>query len=221
MPRRKLHIAFISDLHYAESQEALDEFRLLWSQVLAEQPKIILLGGDYVDNQNNMVDLDIHRTVIAKILGISNDIQVIGLLGNHETWSYPLLCSIALRKAGVNVPEDRVLKLGTLIFCVRGLGDCFTYQFRYIDFPNTCVDKIKIPLTQDPAAAFQSLTSEIILSAHTHCGQIRLTIRGAPHVPIFAPRAARCGFYQDVQRQLFISSGVGTSIIPIRFLAQA
>jgi len=60
-----------------------------------------------------------------------------------------------------------------------------------------------------------------VLAGHTHCGQIRLPLLGALYVPSDAPKRGHCGLYIDGQRQIFVSSGVGTSVLPIRFLAQA
>jgi len=41
------------------------------------------------------------------------------------------------------------------------------------------------------------------------------------YVPSDAPTEAHCGLYSDDQRQVFVSSGVGTRVIPFRFLAQS
>ena len=55
----------------------------------------------------------------------------------------------------------------------------------------------------------------------THCGQIRLPLIGSPWIPSDAPNDATCGVYEDNDRLLWVSSGVGTSILPIRFGTQS
>ena len=40
-------------------------------------------------------------------------------------------------------------------------------------------------------------------------------------MPSDAPAKAHCGLYSDDQRQVFVSSGIGTSVMPLRFLAQS
>ena len=111
--------------------------------------------------------------------------------------------------------------MANLNLCVRGFSDAFTDQFSYLDFPEACEDSVKISLTHDPAGAFDAAVTGLVLAGHTHCGQIRLPFIGPLYVPSTAPSSAHCGLYEDDQRQVFVSSGVGTSVLPIRFLAQA
>jgi len=40
-------------------------------------------------------------------------------------------------------------------------------------------------------------------------------------VPSTAPRDAHCGLYIDDSKVVFTSSGVGTSMLPVRFFAQS
>ena len=57
----------------------------------------------------------------------------------------------------------------------------------------------------------------LTLAGHTHGGQVRLPWIGAPVVPSrYGQRYAR-GLIKEGNRQLFVTSGVGTSIIPVRF----
>ena len=168
-----------------------------------------------------MRDVDAHRRAIAEILGESKHIPVVAVLGNHETWSSPLLWSSAFRQAGISVLENQIYESDVANMCIRGLGDYFTKQFRYVDFPASCADKLNITLTHDPAGAFEPGVVGLIFAGHTHCGQVRLPFFGAPYVPTSAPKGAHCGLYSDAHRQLFVSAGVGTSVVPLRFLAQA
>ena len=214
-------VALLSDLHIGESQDELARLTLLWSQVLAERPDIILLAGDYTKDKRHVHNIDVHRRAIAEILGESKNIPVVAVLGNHETWSSPSSWSLAFRQAGIHVLENKIYKSRVANMCVRGLGDYFTKQFRYVDFPASCADKLNITLTHDPAGAFEPGVVGLIFAGHTHCGQVRLPFFGAPYVPTSAPKGAHCGLYSDAHRQLFVSAGVGTSVVPLRFLAQA
>ena len=116
---------------------------------------------------------------------------------------------------------SEALVLGSLGLCVRGLGDSYTGQFRYVAFPTECAGLQEITVTHDPAGAFHPEVRGIVFAGHTHCGQIRIPLLGALFVPTKAPEDARCGLFRDERITLFVSSGIGTSVIPIRFLAQA
>jgi len=78
-----------------------------------------------------------------------------------------------------------------------------------------------IQLTHDPAAAFKRNSSGIWLAGHTHCGQVRLPLLGPLWVPSQAPKESHCGLYGDEVKKVFVSSGVGNSVLPLRFLAQS
>jgi predicted MPP superfamily phosphohydrolase len=66
---------------------------------------------------------------------------------------------------------------------------------------------------------FPSLPSRVALTlaSHTHGGQVRLPLLGSLIVPSsFGQRYAR-GFIVEEGRRLFVNTGIGTSIIPVRF----
>ena len=73
----------------------------------------------------------------------------------------------------------------------------------------------------DSAEAFNPSVRGLILAGHKHCGQISTPFEEPICMPSKAPREAYCGLHQDEQRQVYVSSGLGTSILPFRFNAQA
>jgi predicted MPP superfamily phosphohydrolase len=105
--------------------------------------------------------------------------------------------------------------------CIRGLGDYRSYRFKFVDYPAECKNLPKITITHDPQGAFEPGVEGLVFAGHTHCGQVSFPIIGPLKVPTKAPRAAICGLYKDSKRTLFVTSGVGTSIIPIRYGAQS
>ena len=217
----QLRIALVSDLHIANNQDSLSKITSLWKELVAEAPDIIMLAGDYVSHVEAGNDLTLHRRAIASVLGRTEGIPVVAVLGNHEQWSDSALWAQAFGEAGIAVLENEVKVMADLNLCTRGFGDAFTGKFSYLDFPESCDGSVKVSLTHDPAGAVDPRVSGLVLAGHTHCGQIRLPLLGPLYVPSDAPKRAHCGLYVDGQRQVFVSSGVGTSILPIRFLAKA
>ena len=216
-----LKIALLSDLHIGVDSQSLKDIAMLWQEVLQTSPDVIMLAGDYVNNGGAATDFSRHREEVAAILGATDNIPVIAVLGNHEEWSEPHLWAKAFHNAGIQLLENDVMELAQLSLCVRGFSDAFTGQFEYVDYPSACDGRIKVSLTHDPAGAFHSDVNGLVLAGHTHCGQIRLPFVGPVYVPSDAPAEAHCGLYSDDQRQVFVSSGIGTSVIPLRFLAQS
>ena len=216
-----LKIALITDLHVSGSVESLINLETLMQSVTEAKPDLILFGGDYAKNPEDIIDLDQHRTIVATAMAKVGDIPTITVLGNHENWTTASLWVEAFLDVGITVLDNAVKVIPSLNVCIRGFGDYYSGQFSYVDFPIGCDGSKKISLTHDPAAAFDSRVSGLVLAGHTHCGQISLPLIGPLWVPSEAPRKSHCGLYRDARRQVFVSSGVGTSLLPIRFGAQA
>ncbi len=216
-----LRVALLSDFHVKNSPDAIADLAELWSEVIEQTPDIVLLGGDYINDGASNQDLVSIGPAIANIFRASDDIPVVAVLGNHDHWSGTESWTEYLSEAGVIVLENETVVLEAVGTCIRGFGDAFTGHFKYVDFPTACADRLKITLTHDPAGAFNPKVEGLVLAGHTHCGQISLPLLGPLYVPTQAPREAHCGLYKDKQRQVFVSSGIGTSVIPLRFNAKA
>jgi hypothetical protein len=218
-----LKLAVISDLHAEDSQASYDKIQLLVDQVAESQPDFILLLGDYTQHPDSINSLSQHASAVGKLLSGFTHIPTVAVLGNYENWSSPGLWSHALTDNGIKVLRNETVLIGSgeQSVCFRGLGDAFTDQLRYVDFPTECRKLPKITLTHDPAGAFHPDVEGVVFAGHTHCGQIRLPIIGSPWIPSDAPDDATCGLYEDADRFLWVSSGVGTSILPIRLGAQS
>ena len=146
---------------------------------------------------------------------------VVAVLGNHDYWSGGVAWRQYLSDAGVTVLENETAILDGIETCIRGFGDAFTGNFRYVDFPQACTNKLLISLMHDPAGAFHPNVEGIVLAGHTHCGQVSIPFLGSIYTPSSAPKDAQCGLFQDEKRVLFVSAGVGTSVIPLRFNTQS
>jgi uncharacterized protein len=218
-----LKLAIISDLHVGDTEVAYANLSELVAEVLASKPDFTLLLGDYTQSHDSVEHLTEHRKKVAEILGELATFPTVAVLGNYENWSDPMRWDEVLSDTGIKVLENEIVQLDTEYHsvCFRGLGDAFTRRFSYLDFPSTCSDRMKITLTHDPAGAFDPRVEGLIFAGHTHCGQVRLPLIGSIWVPSAAPRDATCGLYQDERRVLWVSSGVGHSILPIRIGAES
>lgn len=57
----------------------------------------------------------------------------------------------------------------------------------------------------------------LTLAGHTHGGQVALPLIGRPIVPSDYGDRYAVGHIHEAGKRLFVTSGVGTSIIPVRF----
>ena len=196
-----VRVALLSDLHIRGNKKFIVS---LMERVRSENPDVILLAGDYIFDGSAPTSQE-QRQTIANVLAPKNEIPVIAVMGNHEEWSNSQLWINAFQKEGIVVLNNQVEIFNDLDTCIRGLGDAFTNQFEYIDFPGECDDQVK----------------GIVFSGHTHCGQISIPFFGPIVMPTEAPKGAQCGFYEDDKIKLYVTSGVGASVLPFRFMTQS
>ena len=216
-----VRIALVSDLHVKRAADAITELEALWSQIIEQKPDIILLAGDYINDGSGIEGIETIGPQIAQVFATSDRPPVVAVLGNHDYWSGGVAWRQYLSDAGVTVLENETAILEGVETCIRGFGDAFTGNFRYVDFPQACTNKLLISLMHDPAGAFHPNVEGIVLAGHTHCGQISIPFLGPIYTPSSAPNDAQCGLFQDEKRVLFVSAGVGTSVIPLRFNTQS
>ena len=218
-----LTIAVIGDPHLPEGINNIDEFKKKLFEVKRANPDLVVFVGDYVANPKSIKNMIEHRRSIIKSMKVVDPIPRAIVLGNYESWSNPDDWLIAFKELGVEVLENDILKLNTKkgVVCIRGLGDFYTNRYLYINYPVECSKFPKITITHDPAGAFEENISGLIIAGHTHCGQISLPFWGPIWVPTEAPTSAHCGLYKDDKKTIFVTSGIGKSILPIRFGTQS
>lgn len=222
-----LRIAQISDLHNAEFGE--ENVKLL--QMLSEcHPSLIAVTGDLIDSRRTDLKAALHfareATQIAPVYYVP---------GNHEALSpqYSEL-KAGLEEAGVILLEDKAVQLeqeGEKITLI-GLSDpSFTIpDDRFGETP--AMIRTKLDRLADPEGGYTILLShrpelfdvyaasqiDLVFSGHAHGGQFRLPWIGglvAPNQGLFPQYDA--GLYTSGNTQMFVSRGIGNSIIPLRF----
>jgi predicted MPP superfamily phosphohydrolase len=218
-----LTIAVIGDVHLPEDNNAIGDFQTLLNEVEMANPDLTVFVGDYISNPSSIQNITKHRTLIINSINKLNKIPKAVVLGNYESWSNADKWLEGFNKANVNVLENNIIILDTKKgkVCIRGLGDIYTNRYIYIDYPKKCKALPKITITHDPAGAFEDNIEGLVIAGHTHCGQINFPFIGPFWVPTKAPSTAHCGLYQDTKKTVFVTSGIGTSILPIRIGTQS
>ena len=223
VPSGSLSIAVVGDLHLPEGAEPLSAFRALLMEVKSAEPDLVVLVGDYISHPNNIYELKNHRENIINTIKLFDPLPRAVILGNYESWSDADEWLSEFQRLGVSAMENEVQIITTNkgSVCVRGLGDSYTNRFVYVEYPATCKTLPKLSITHDPAGAFDDRMNGLVIAGHTHCGQVSLPFTGPIWEPSDAPESAPCGLYEDEQRTVFVISGVGTSMMPIRYRAQS
>lgn len=216
----RIKISFLSDLHLTHSSSDFTRLTEIIEEVKEFQPDLILLGGDHtgVDYAETAI---IRDEILTGLSGFTDIAPTYSVLGNHEWWT-SVHWSSWLESVGINVIENRTKSIdvrGSRL-CIRGLGDAYTDHYRTVVVPDGC-GSFSLTLTHDPSAIEQETVPGLYLAGHTHCGQIRLPFIHPSWAPTSASPEYVCGVGQSDNKVWLTTSGVGTSVIPIRFGAPA
>jgi len=216
-----ISVALVSDLHLRNSSTTIVHWQQLIQSINSSPADYVLLAGDYIANINDVsVVREIQKKFIDSLATIEKPYALV--LGNYETWTDRKSWLDAFASHGIPALENQTIVLqGNKPICVIGVGDAYTGYDKSVNVPHDCSQYPVIQLTHDPSAAFKSNSSGIWLAGHTHCGQVRLPLLGPLWVPSQAPKESHCGLYDDEVKKVFVSSGVGNSVLPLRFLAQS
>ena len=210
---KSFKIAVLADPHI-DSAAALANLDRIITSVLETDPDFIVLLGDYSSTSKS----DQFRSAVTQVLSRLDTSTTTAVLGNHEHTSGAHHWQSDFRKIGISLlrNESKILTGSKGSICVRGLDDYFSGKARPTPFPLECEHTHKITITHDPAAAYFSTEPGLYLAGHTHCGQINLPVLGSIWIPSVVPEEASCGLYESGDKRIFVSSGIGTSIVNFR-----
>jgi len=223
-----LTIGVISDVHVGGPHVSVARVRRIVGRMNAEAPDLVLLVGDYVDHHRppsgRSAAENAAITAGLEALGeFEAPLGVVAVLGNHDWWYDGPLVEATLRAVGVTVLENDAVSVGVAgrTFWIAGLADYDSkraqpsFDRALTDVPEAG-DVIAIGHWPDVFAEAPPRVA-LTLAGHSHCGQLSLPIIGRPFA--VSPGSARwpCGAYEEGGRQLFVTGGVGTSVLPARF----
>jgi uncharacterized protein len=204
-----LRIGLLTDIH-----------RSLWvshedvtgavAALMNERPDLIILGGDYI----TLGDRHYVQPSAEALTGLSAPHGVFGILGNHDDdHDMPA----ALAKIGVEMLKDSRTRLTIRAETIDLAGIRF-WTRRQGDIANVVRDgaPMTILLAHDPRRLTEAaaLNVPLVLSGHTHGGQVVLPVVGAVAAQKFP---VVYGIARRERTTIFVSRGLGTVYVPVRF----
>lgn len=214
-----LKLAVISDLHVGCPHVDVKKLEEIIDLVNAQQPDLVLMLGDYVSTNLG--------TCAAKPVGFAQQfaklkpkIGTYGVLGNHDWWYDGSEVRTNLEGSKVVIVDNaatHIEKDGETLF-IAGLADAWTRRPNLEAALSTIPDDSAVLLLTHNPDVFPNVPASVslTLAGHTHGGQVSLPFIGAPIVPSnFGSRYAK-GLIVENGKRLFVSSGIGTSVLPVR-----
>ena len=213
-------VAFLSDLHVQGPDMPPERLARIVEQVNAEQPDLVLIGGDFAGTRTLSTKHYTPAEIAAPLRGLRARLGVIAVLGNHEYMDDAPAMRAALTAAGIRVLANQAVQAGPL--AIGGLDDQVSGHNRdnqtYAAMRG--LPGARVLLSHGPDS-FATLPADIglMLAGHTHCGQIVLPLYGAHSTGSVYGERYRCGFIEENGRKLIVTAGIGASILPLRLMA--
>lgn len=229
-----LRIVTIADIHTGSNYAPPERVRYVVEQANALNPDVIVLLGDYVSEAkwdrearsrpegSDRTELKIPVETIAESLrGFNAKYGVYAIIGNHDWYHNEQKIHRMLEEiAGINVLNNEIAEIyvNGEILRIWGIEDL--WRNRQVPTANSydllAEKRNIIALTHNPDSLLSSPDGiAIMFAGHTHGGQLNW--------PFFGPKAV----FNDPRfmdghtvvdgKHVYVTSGVGTSVLPLRF----
>jgi len=221
-----LRVAVLADIHVDNWFITEKKVSTIVERTNQLQPDLIVILGDYMAG-DGWVTRKVDPEIFAPLLkNLRAPYGVYSVLGNHDWWYDGTRVRHALEGNNIKVLDDEVLEInvrGTSLWLV-GFADLWTRrQLTYPQHLEQTVAKAPegapvIALTHNPDI-FPGVPQRvpIMLAGHTHAGQVRFPLIGSVVEASRYGEKYERGHVFENNHHLFVTTGIGTSIMPVRF----
>lgn len=209
-------IAILSDLHLTTNPDDLSLFRRAVALANEQKPDVIFLLGDFVDRKTKESETVIAQAgrELAKLHAPGGRFAV---MGNHERKLGARRVEKALLENGITVlrNEMETLRRGADALVIAGLDEQYPDNWLHM-LRKAEPDAPVFLLAHVPDDAVESRNCfALAFSGHTHGGQIVLPLYGPAKV--YSDYGIVRGFSEHSGRKVYTTSGIGTSLLRIRY----
>jgi uncharacterized protein len=219
-------IAAISDTHVAGPHVDAARMGRLVARINALRPELVVLLGDYVNGHAPEAERSPAENQeivggVATFAALRPRYGTVAVIGNHDVWYDRTTITQALQDAGVAALWNRhiVIRRSGGAIAIAGLADDTTGDPDFaaaLDGAPADTDTIVISHSPDPFADMPDGPA-LMLAGHGHCGQVSVPLIGRPIMPLRNDRYG-CHLVEENGKRLYATAGIGTSMIPVRFL---
>lgn len=217
-----IKIVQFSDTHISEFFD-MDNLKKTVNRINNENPHIVVFTGDLIDQFNKYENKDNIHEIGEVLRGINAPLGKYAIYGNHD---YGGGAENAYRQimadGGFELLVNEKVKMEEYNINIIGMDDSIFGTFdkeiivSYLD-----EDCFNIILSHEPDVAehFFEYNADLFVCGHSHGGQVNLPF--VNYTPPLAQKYVRGMYAVDNYRQtkIYVNVGLGTSKIPMRFMA--
>jgi predicted MPP superfamily phosphohydrolase len=212
-----LRVDVVADIHTGSPRNGVDKLDRVVSELGASDSDVVVMAGDFVILKVLFGKYVNPEVVAAHLKPLLAKKRVYAVLGNHDWWKNGSRVRRALESDGITVLENQgaEITLGQCRLWLVGVGDLWEGHPNIKRAFSTVDDGAPvIAITHNPDL-FRAMPARasLVIAGHTHGGQINLL----PGQPSMRFGRYLAGPIYDHHRELFVTPGIGTSILPFRF----
>lgn len=214
-----LKIVHFSDIHYKSTVD-INYLKKIVKLINKQKPDIVIFTGDFLDKRFNYTDKEIENAK-NEINKIESTLGNFAVTGNHDIIKNPeMFTEIFSDNFTILNDEEKLLYYkDTTPISIIGFQDALEAKVDYeiLEKENTYF-RIILAHEPDEYNKIKEYDFNILLSGHSHNGQVRLPLIGA----IYTPTGSKTyyeNYYKLDNKEIFISNGIGTSGLDVRFLS--
>lgn len=235
-----LEIVVLGDIHGGSNYVTEEKLREVVVRTNEQDADLVVLLGDYVTQINDGKPLRERglkmsvETIVANLAGIRSKYGVFVVLGNHDGWYSDDLIAAEFTRTGYKVLQNEVATIEKDGKQLRILGfkdhlqltrgwQATSAEAKTIVEAAGSGDIIALEHSPDIMPVITGELSisgdlRLVLASHTHGGQVWLPILGRAIVPSTFGQKYAYGHIKDNGVDLFVTSGIGMSVLPLRFM---
>ncbi len=212
-------ITQLTDIHHSRIV-SIDAVRQVVALAQQTKPDLFALTGDYTTAYRRFIE-----PCAETLAALSAPEGVWAVLGNHDHYTDPELTTRALERHNIKVMNNlnTVIRRGSEQFQLAGIDD---WSWAGTDwqraFRGLRKQQPTILLSHQPNVLDleESHQASLILSGHTHGGQVALPLIGAPASYATTEMRYLKGLFRRDATQLYVSRGTGVIGLPLRLGAR-
>jgi predicted MPP superfamily phosphohydrolase len=219
---KELKIVQFSDMHVSEYFDE-EDIRCVVKKINEENPQIVVFTGDLIDAYNKYENKSNINLIWEALGDIKATIGKYAIYGNHDYGGgAEQVYKTIMENSGFTILKNEKIALDDYNINIIGMDDSIFGKFeknKLIEMLDN--EKYNIVLSHEPDVIDYLLEYDVdlFLSGHSHGGQVNL-----PFINYLPPLAKKYkggiyNFNNYRQTLLYVNVGLGTSQIPLRFMA--